>query len=293
MTTNWKSLSVAELEQRYDQGVYAANAREVISWYTEQSQLVEVGLNGQKFQYGLNASEHGYWFKPSEPGRDIVVFIHGGAWRAGGARDYLFPAPWLVTQGLNFVCLNFDNVGVHGGQLFPMLNQLIAAIAWISRNHHQFDANRRMHIASHSSGSHLAACLAALDWNNLLPDARHLIQSVLLCSGIYDLEPVVHSKRREYLQLNPLEVHALSPIRHSANQTLKYLVVRGELESPEFVRQHDQYVAKLKKQGLEPIELVGPGLNHFEILTTFADPKGLMAKGFLELIKQWMPTSSR
>lgn len=286
MTTDWKSLSVAELEKRYDQGVYAANAKQVNGWYTEQSQLVESRLGGQKFQYGLNASEHGYWFKPEKADADIVVFIHGGAWRIGSARDYLFPAPWLVEHGLNYVCLNFDNVGVHGGRLFPMLNQLVSAITWISRNYQQFGANPRIHIASHSSGSHLAACLASLDWDTLLPHAPRLIQSVFLCSGIYDLEPVVHSKRRHYLELSPLEVHALSPIRHSANQGPKYLVARGELESPEFIRQHDQYVAKLQKDGLNPSELVGPGLNHFEILTTFADAKGLLAQGLLQLIKQ-------
>lgn len=285
MTTDWKSLSVAELELRYDQGVYAANAKEITAWYSAQSQLVEPRLEGQKFQYGLNDSEHGYWFRPGTPGADIVVFIHGGAWRLGSARDYLFPASWLIEHGLNYVCLNFDNVGVHGGRLFPMLNQLVSAITWISQNHHQYDANPRLHIASHSSGSHLAACLAALDWDTLLPETPRLIQTVLLCSGIYDLEPVVHSKRRHYLELSPLEIHALSPIRHSVNRRPRYLVARGELESPEFIRQHDQYVAKLRKGGMEPAELVGPGLNHFEILTTFADREGLLAQGFLQLIE--------
>lgn len=286
MTTNWKSLSVTDIEQRYDQAVYAANAKEVVTWYTEQSQLVASQIKGERFQYGQNPSEYGHWFKPDNPGQDIVVFIHGGAWRSGTAEDYLFPAKWLTQAGLNYVCLNFDNTPATDGHLFPMLNQLVAAVTWISHHHKKFDARAKIHLASHSSGSHLAACLAGLDWNALLPHTPQLVQSALLCSGIYDLEPVAYSKRRQYLKLEPLEVHALSPIRHAVNPALDLLVVRGELESPEFIRQHDDYVLKLKVQGLGPAALVGPGLNHFEILTTFAEADGLMAKAFMELIGQ-------
>lgn len=284
MTTDWKSLSVSDIEQRYDQSVYAANAKQVVTWYTDESQRVAAKAQSQRFQYGQNPSDHGYWFPPGKPGGDIVVFIHGGAWKTGTADDYLFPAQWITEHGLHYVCLNFDNTPDTGGRLFPMLNQLISAITWISHHHKKFDAQARIHLASHSSGSHLAACLAGLGWDTLLPHTPQLIQSVLLCSGIYDLEPVAYSKRREYLRLDPLEVHALSPIRHTVNPALNILVARGELESPEFIRQHDQYVQKLRHQGLEPTELVGQGLNHFEILTTFARVDGLLSQAFIELI---------
>ena len=281
---SWKTLSVAEIERGYNQALYAANAREVVCWYTDESRRVEAELGGERFQYGQGQSEYGYWFKPRAPDQDIVVFIHGGAWKDGLAQDYTFPAKWITQQGLNYVSLNFDNTPATGGRLFPMLNQLVTAISWISHHHATFGARARIHLASHSSGSHLAACLAGLDWNALLPHAPGLVQSVLLCSGIYDLRPVAYSKRREYLKLEPLEVFALSPIRHAVNRKLKMLVVRGELESPEFIRQHDEYVAKLQDEGLSPRTLVGPGLNHFEILTTFATADGLMAKAFMELI---------
>lgn len=281
---NWKTLSIQEIEQRYNQALYAPNAREVVRWYTEESQRVEAELKGERFQYGQGQSEYGYWFKPDEPDRDMVVFIHGGAWKDGLAQDYTFPAKWLTRHGLNYVCLNFDNAPATGGRLFPMLNQLIAALSWISHHYARFGAQAKIHLVSHSSGSHLAACLAGLDWPTLLPHAPRLVQSVLLCSGIYDLEPVAYSKRREYLKLELLEVFALSPIRHAVNRELKMLVVRGELESPEFVRQHDEYVSKLQNEGMDPRVLVGPGLNHFEILTTFATSDGLMSKAFTELI---------
>ncbi len=281
---NWKALSVADIEQRYTQSLYAANARELVRWYTAESQSVAAEIKSERFQYGEGPSEYGYWFKPDEANRDIVVFIHGGAWRNGLAQDYLYPAKWLTRHGLNYVCLNFDNTPATGGRLFPMLNQLLAAISWLSRHYEAFGARARVHLVSHSSGSHLAACLAGLDWHKLLPHSPQFLQSVLLCSGIYDLEPVGYSNRREYLTLEPLEVFALSPIRHAVNRDLKMSVLRGELESPEFIRQHDEYVSKLRHEGLNPRVLVGPALNHYEMLKTFATADGLMSKAFLELL---------
>ena len=284
MTAPWKLLSVTEIENRYNQAVYAPNVREIVQWYTDQSRHVALQVKGERFQYGQNPSEYGYWFKPAQAGQDIVVFVHGGAWKDGTAEDYLFPAQWLTEAGLNYVCLNFDNTPATGGHLFPMLNQLIAALTWISRQHQQFDAQARIHLASHSSGSHLTACLANIDWNALLPHAPNLVRSALLCSGIYDLEPVAYSKRREYLKLEPLEVFALSPIRHAVKHDLNILLARGELESPEFIRQHDEYAAKLRQEGIRFTEQVGQGLNHFEILTAFADADGLLSKAFLGLV---------
>lgn len=291
MSLDWKSLSVAEIEKRYNQAVYAPNAREVMQSYTDESRQVLSELNGERFQYGLKPSEYGYWFKPQETSQnmaasgDMVVFIHGGAWKDGSAEDYVFPAKWLTGQGLHYICLNFDNTPATGGRLFPMLNQLIAAITWLSHHHAKFNAQAKIHLASHSSGSHLAACLAGIDWATLLPHAPQLVQSVLLCSGIYDLEPVAYSKRREYLELAPLEIFALSPLRHAVNRSLNISVVRGELESPEFIRQHEEYVAKLQTEGLNPGVHVGGGMNHFEILSTFGKAEGGMAKAFMELIK--------
>lgn len=286
MTTDWKQLSVAEIEQRYDQGVYAANAREVNQWYTQQSKNVLAALHGERFAYGLSASDYGYWFKAGTPGRPVVVFIHGGAWRIGTAEDYLFPARWLTQQlDVNYVCLNFDNAPATGGRIFPMLDQLMQGVSWVSRNMAKYQAAPEMHLVSHSSGSHLAACLAGLDWATLLPHAPGLMKSVLLCSGIYDLEPVGYSKRREYLELSAAEVFALSPLRHSVNRSLRFVVLRGELESPEFIRQHDAYVTKLQREGVALQEGVGLGLNHFEILQTFGDAGGYMAQAFRRLVE--------
>lgn len=284
MTTDWKTLSISDIEQRYDQAVYAPNAREIVQWYTDESQRVQAALAGTRFQYGANSTEYGYWFKAAQPQRDIVVFIHGGAWKVGRAEDYLFPAQWLTRAEFDFVCLNFDNTPVTGGQLFPMLHQLITAISWLSRQLKQANNPARIHIASHSSGSHLAACLAGLDWEALLPDTPELINSVLLCSGIYDLAPVAYSKRREYLKLGPVEIHALSPLRHTTNKNLKIGIIRGELESPEFIRQHDEYAQKLKNEKISIQTRAGAGLNHFEILQTFANAKGLMATTFIDLV---------
>jgi len=281
---NWKNLSVRALEERYDQSKYAANGLEVNQWYRRQSDAVRSELTPERFQYGTTPGEYGYWCRPANAGNDIVVFIHGGAWKSGTADDYLFPARWLTDAGLHYICLNFDNTPVTGGHLFPMVAQLIKAIVWIGDHYGRQGNKPEIHIASHSSGSHLAACLGGLDWVTLAPRYPEMICSLLLCSGIYDLEPVSYSKRREYLELSPLEIFALSPMRHASNPHLRVAMARAEHESPEFVRQHDEFLAKLGAEGVDVRAQVGEGLNHFEILQTFDSPEGFLGRLLMELI---------
>lgn len=278
----WKTFSIEQIEAYYDQSKFAPNMAEVHAWYAAQSQHVRNNRQGVRFNYGNGKNEYGYWFKPPVENQGIVVFIHGGAWRAGVAEDYVFPAGWLCDYGLNYVSLNFDNAIETGGALYPLLSQLTKAICWIVDHCAAFEAQPDLHVVSHSSGSHLAACLGTLDWSALSGKKAPFIQQIVLCSGIYDLEPVRYSKRRDYLALSDVETFALSPLKHAFNKAIKVSMAYGENESPEFVRQHHEFADKLRREGVLTHALMGSSLNHFEILQTFDSPDNLLGQLLLE-----------
>lgn len=275
---DWRQLTVEQLTERYEQGNYAPNMKAVLAGFTEQSERVRQTHAFEAFRYGTEVHEDGWWCRPPRPGGDVVVFVHGGAWRRGRAEDYLFPASWVSAAGMHYVSLNFANVLDCQGHLYPMVRQVAQGLAWVIRQAQAYGAAPRVHLVGHSSGAHLAACVTALDWDVRVPEHPGALRSVLLCSGTYDLEPVRHSGRSQYLRLDPLEVHALSPLYLQANAKLPVCLAAGEHESPEFLRHYRTMASKLQQAGVPLRHTLVPGVNHFEVFGTFGSADGALAR---------------
>jgi arylformamidase len=177
--------------------------------------------------------------------------------------------------------LDFTNVDNAGGSLFPMVEQVRRAVGWVYRNAEKFGGDRnRLHLISHSSGSHLAGCTVTHDWaRDALP--RDILKGATLSSGMYDLKPVRLSKRSKYVQFTDVMEEELSAMRHLDRLHTPLVVTYGTYETPEFQRQTRDFAAAVKAAG-KPIELlVGEGYNHFEMLETLANPYGLLGRAVL------------
>ena len=74
----------------------------------------------------------------ARPNAPINVFIHGGAWRGGLAKDSAYPAELFLHAGAHYVVLDFINVIEAGGNLTPMADQVRRAVAWVARNARSF-----------------------------------------------------------------------------------------------------------------------------------------------------------
>jgi arylformamidase len=193
------------------------------------------------------------------------------------ARDSAFPAETFVRAGAHYVALDFALLP--SVALDQMVDQVRSALAWLYRYSDQIGGDRdRIFVSGHSSGAHLAAAVATTDWKARFGLPQDVVKGALCCSGIYDLEPVRLSARNDYIQLDEALVEALSPMRHLANLRCPMAIGIGERESDEFKRQARAFAAAVARQGA-PVELVeGPGLNHFEIVTTLASPTGLLGR---------------
>jgi len=225
-------------------------------------------------------------FRARSPNAPVVVFIHGGAWRGGLARDYAFPAENFVHAGAHFVVLDFINVIEAGGNLMPMIEQVRRAIAWTAKNAASFGGDPgRLYVAGHSSGAHLGGCALLTDWQKDFGLAPDVIKGATLCSGMYDLKPVRLSKRGDYVRFTDEIEAALSTQRHIDRLATPLTVLHGTLETPEFQRQTRDFAAAVKAAG-KPVELVvADGYNHFEMNETLANPFGPFGRAALDRMK--------
>lgn len=268
----WRDLTQAELDRAYDQAAYAPNMAQIVARYGSASAraLARTGAP-ERFAYGAGPKEGLDVYRPEAESAPVHVFVHGGAWRATTAADYAFLAESFVAAGAVFVAIDFDWAQDCAGDLSVPADQTTRALAWVRENAGRIGGDpNRIHVSGHSSGAHLAA--AALTRSP--PFA-----SALLASGIFDLAPVRLSARSAYVHLTDASEAALSPIRHLDAWATPTVVAVGELETPEFLRQSAAFADAL---GSRARHIVGPHLNHFEILETLGNPFGLLGRSALD-----------
>lgn len=284
-TTPWQELTQAQLDWSYLQSNHAPNMAEVSQRCELQSEKNRAWLKEhpalgteQTFAYDTQAQNTLEWYSPKareikdqkEQLAPIVFFVHGGAWKSGHSQAYALPMKWLLERGVHLVIPNFSAVTDCEGDLNVLLSELQKALAFCASHALTQGADPQLvHVLGHSSGAHLAACLKVSDWSAAHLEEPH-ISSLLLVSGMYDLEAVSHSSRSEYVNFTPETVNAMSPERHLERflspKDLKVTLCCGTKESPEFIRQSSSMHEALKSQGVRAEMIWCNGVNHFEIL---------------------------
>lgn len=280
----WLNMDQKELDDAYDQAVWAPNREDIRRRRSLASEraLARIGPP-RRIAYGPTEIEKLDIYRTERANAPIHVFIHGGAWRSGLARDSAFPAEMFIAAGAHYVTPDFVRVQNAGGSLMVMADQVRRAVAWVYKNAASFGGDpNRLYLSGHSSGGHLAGVVLVTDWRRDFGLPPDIIKGGLLISGMYDLEPVRLSKRSNYVNFDDATVPTLSSQRHLDKLNAPVIVAYGTRESPEFQRQGRDFAAAVKA-ARKPVKLIlGEGFNHFEMQETLGNPFGLMGRAALE-----------
>ena len=130
----WLDMDQKELDDAYDQRVYAPNMQQVLKRCDRNSELVRERLAPRRLSYGPTPIEALDLYPVKTANAPVNVFVHGGAWRAGLAKDNAFHAEMLVNAGANLAVLDFNNVIETGGDLMAMADQVRRGVAWVYKN---------------------------------------------------------------------------------------------------------------------------------------------------------------
>ena len=280
----WLDMDQKELDDAYDQSVYAPNLRQIIGRWTTNSEAVRARLGPpERRAYGPTPIEGLDIYRTERANAPVNIFIHGGGWRVSVAEMYAFPAELFVHAGAHWVVPDFNWVQDVGDSLMPLADQVRRAVAWVYRNAKSFGGDpNRIYVSGHSAGGHLAGVILTTDWQKLYDLPPDIVKGGLCCSGMFDLEPVALSARRHYIKFTDEMEEALSPQRHLDKLNAPVIVAYGSLETPEFQRQSRDFAAAVKAAGKDAELLAGEGYNHFEIIETLSNPYGVLGRAVLE-----------
>ncbi len=282
----WLDMDQKELDDAYDQSVYAPNQQLLARRRAAASRAVLERLGvPERAAYGPAEIEKLDVYRTARSNAPVNIYIHGGAWRNGQAKDFAFPAEVFVNAGANFVVVDFVQITGTGGNLMPMIQQVRSAVAWVYQHAASFDGDPdRLYITGHSSGAHLAGCTLVTDWQKEFGLPPNILKGGLLISGMYDLKPVRLSKRSEYVKFTDEIEQALSSQRHLDKLNAPIIVAYGTQETPEFQRQSREFAAAVRAAGKPVEQIVGEGFNHFEMQETLGNPYGIAGRAALKLM---------
>ncbi len=233
-------------------------------------------------RYGDGPRQLADLYPAPHPGGPIVLFIHGGFWRALSKDHVGFVAGPLVEAGAAAVMPGYDLCPAV--PLKTVVAQARQALLWTRQQAARLNGDPdRIYVAGNSAGAHLAAMLLAEDWTRHgLPRAP--IAGAILVTGIYDLRPVLRIQVNDDTRLAPGEVDALSPQFLRFRQPAPSIVAVGGDEPPLWIEQSHRFAAKLTAKGADVRLMEVPGLHHFSITQSLSDANAPLTRAILDLV---------
>jgi arylformamidase len=276
-----------ELDASYDQVYYEPLIAQVSQRLASNSNGVRARIGApQRAAYGPTEIEKLDIYRTSRAHAPIFVFIHGGNWRTGAAKDYGYAAEMFVNAGAHYIALDFIAIKEAGGDLGVMAAQVLRAVAWVYKNAATFGGNPdQLFIGGHSSGGHLCGVALVTDWQKDFGLPASIVKGGLCMSGMFDMAPVRLSWRRTYVNFDDAMADAMSPLRHIDKLHVPITVTYGTWDTPDFQRQSRDFAAAVKAAG-KPVQVVeAANYHHQEMVESLGNPYGPNGRAALAMMK--------
>jgi arylformamidase len=209
----------------------------------------------------------------------LALFIHGGYWRALDPSSFSHMARGLNGHGIAVAVVGYDLCPIV--TIGDIIEQIRRACIFLWQRF-----GRRLLVAGHSAGGHLAAAMVATGWRTLYPKAPDdLVPAGYAISGVFDLLPLVGLAMNQDLRLDADEARRLSPLSWPVPPQRVLDAVVGELETGEFKRQ-SRAIAETWRQANAETRYQEFSGNHFTVIAALTDPQSAMVARIAELARR-------
>ncbi|MBI2253731.1 MAG: alpha/beta hydrolase [Proteobacteria bacterium] len=233
-------------------------------------------------RYGPGGRQFIDVFPAASPAAPIVVWIHGGYWRALSKEHYTNIVPPLLAAGAAVALVGYDLCPAV--TLTELLAQTRDALHWLRAHAPEMQGNPdRIVLAGNSAGAHICAMALQHDWSGESFPAES-IRAAALITGIYELSPVLRLPIQQEVRLTQREVTDLSPLKLPVRSKARVLVAAGADEPDLWIAQSRSYHQKLIGAGVDGALMIAPKKHHFSITRELSDPRAPLTAAVTELL---------
>lgn len=284
MSKVYRDYDQAQLDAQYDQATLVPDLTAYQARWSERTLAAKARYRClERIAYGTHADEWLDVYRPDVPEpAPVVVFFHGGAWRAQQIGTTGNAAEAYAGAGAIFVAVNFSVAP--DADLDRMVGQSRAATAFVARHAGTWGGDAaRIFALGHSSGAHLASNVAVTQWSAFgLPG--DLVKGLGVTSGPYDLEPVILSKRNTYLHLTHDAMVRCTAAKHLRSDLPPAIVAWGGKELDEFKRQGAAFAEAWEGATGSVTRLYFEDNNHFDQYDEIAKPDSHFTLAFRSMM---------
>jgi arylformamidase len=277
-------MDVAEFELQYNPRATIKNFQEYFDRAEARSREVLPALDGYvDVPYGPHAAQKMDIFRARGRSKAVLMYVHGGYWRALDKRFYNFLAPAFTNAGVTFANINYalcPTVTIE-----EIVRQVLQAGAWLYRNASNFGGDpRRLYSTGSSAGGHLTAMMLAAIWPVFAPDLpAKVFQGGLSISGVHDLCPLAGAAfLKPQVNFDLAVARRCSPVLMPPATDAKLWTSVGGAE-PQAFQDLNAAIAKAWKNVFAG-DIKMPGENHLSMMERFAEPSSALFKGALQMM---------
>ncbi len=245
-------------EDAFANGAHIAGAADYPPRWQAEAAAFRAAAEGRcDITYGDEARARLDLFMPDGPARGLVVFFHGGYWRAFDKSTWSHLAAGPLALGWAVALPSYPLApAARLAEITVQAGRAVAQAAGL--------VDGPIRLAGHSAGGHLAARLACIDAP--LPGAvAARVARLVSISGLHDLRPLALHSMNADLCLDTAEARAESPALLTPRPGIATTAWVGAGERPEFLRQ-----AALLAEAWDAPLVAEPGRHHFDVIDGLA-----------------------
>jgi len=196
--------------------------------------------------------------------KGLVVFIHGGYWKAFDKNAWSHLANGAVASGFAVAMPTYTlcpDIRISG-----IVREIAAAIGKAATM-----VGGPVMLTGHSAGGHLASRMVTTT-SPLAADVAGRVRNVVSISGVHDLRPIMRTGMNATLAIDEAEALAESPALLRPMEGARITCWAGGGERAEFLRQNALLANIWTGLGAMTSTVVEPDRHHFNIVDGLADP---------------------
>ena len=269
---NWREMSDEVIEAHFNPRVASVDAEGSLARYAARSAEARQALADEcdvqeDLRYGPGEKQTYDLYRPPgrAAGRPLVIFIHGGYWRALDKSDHSFVVPPLIAAGAVVVNLNYDLCPTVS--LDELSDQVVVGVRHCHADAATWGSDPgRMVLIGHSAGAHLAARVL-----NAPPDAHgrpaDLVAAVAAISGIYEPQVILRLPAvNEEARITAGAAERNDCLARAPAGMARLAVWAGAVEPEGWLDQSRRYTDIARAQGLKCSSFQLEGADHFTVL---------------------------